>query len=129
MAEATYATLISRRLSALCSLHPARPLAASKATSARSFSIFIAFPEFLSFAFQVSENHSPAGRVLWHADGAEAAVAEVVRHRVVGGRAVVRRHERSIVPKVAVHAHGGISRVGVAIDISVGGIVVRRHRL
>ena len=47
MAEATYGTLTSGGLSALCSLQPTRPLAASKAATARFFRVLINGPEFM----------------------------------------------------------------------------------
>ena len=56
--------------------------------------------------------------ILRRANRAVAAIAEVVGHGAVGGRADVRGHVGSAAAVVAAHFHGRRRRVGIAIDVA-----------
>ena len=70
----------------------------------------------------------PAVGVARHADGAEAAIAEVIGHGVIGGRAVVRQNRRAVGSRVSIHMHRRIGGIGIVIDIIAAGTGIAAER-
>lgn len=76
----------------------------------------------------------PTGRVARNTDRPVTAIAQIIGQGVVGRRAVIRENRRAVSTRVAVHMHGGIRGVGIAIHIiatgaRVAGIATERAEI
>ena len=59
----------------------------------------------------------PTGRVARNTDRPVTAIAQIVGQSVIWRRTVVRQNRRTVGTSVAVHMHGGIRGIGIAIHI------------